>query len=99
MTTVFGIDPSQVRVTAQALDGEVSVISAVAQDVAASVPSAASLPGGRTLAALVDGAGQVAAAVGGEARVVDVLGGDLRSFAAVVDSAEQDATVSLEGAR
>jgi hypothetical protein len=94
-TTVFGIDPSQVSATAQALDAEASEVVAAAGRLAAGVPSAASLPGGRTVAALTEGAGRVAEAVGGEARVVETASLDLRTVVDAVDRAEQDAVESF----
>lgn len=98
MTAVFGIRPSQVRTTARELTGEASAVTTAAEVLAAGVPVSSALPGGRTVAALVEGADRVSRAVDGEARVLEVFGTDLRSFADVVESAEQDAAASLSGA-
>lgn len=95
MTAVFGIRPSQVRTTARELIGETPAVTAAADVLVAGVPVSAALPGGQTLAALVEGADRVYRAVDGEARVLEVLGTDLRSFADVVETAERDAAASL----
>ena len=95
MPTVFGIHPSQVRRTARELNEEASTVTAAAQVLASCVPAPSALPGGRTVSALAEGAGRISRAVDGEARVIEVLGIDLRSFADVVEFAEQDAVGSL----